>query len=157
MNEQQIFAILLVVVCTYASWKGGAPERISAVAFLVAASGTALFTLKELHRFVRLEGSLLAIDIILLGVLLWLALCSTRWWPLVMAGIQIDDIAVHAMRIVAPETLQMAYLYGAALWSYPMLLILAAATWRHRDRVSRFGADPAWRDHERIEPRPSDG
>lgn len=151
MNEQQVFIVVLVCVCVYALWKGGAPERISAAAFLIATLMSVLSTLGELHRFVRFEHSLLVIDSGLLAVLLWIALRSTRWWPLLMAGVQIDDVAVHAMRLVAPETLQMAYLYGAALWSYPMLTILAAGTWRHHGRMKQFGADPAWLDREGME------
>lgn len=145
MNEQQIFGLLLVLICAYALWKGGAPERISAIAFLVAAALSLLSTVSELHRFVRFEWGLLLIDICLLLVLLWLALASTRWWPLFIAGLQVDEVAVHLMRTFAPDTLQLSYLYGNALWSYPMILILWAGTWRHQDRLTRLGSDPAWK------------
>lgn len=144
MNEQQFFVLLLVLACAYALWKGGAPERISAAAFLIATTMTVLSTLGEMHRYIHVEAGVIIIDLTLLALLFWLAMHSTRWWPLFLAGFQLDDVVVHVMRMIAPDTIQLAYLYGTVLWSYPMVILLAAGTWRHCDRLRRFGSDPAW-------------
>ena len=153
MNEQQFFVLLLCLTCAYALWKGGAPERISAVAFLAATAMTVLSTLTEMHRYLHVETGVILTDLLLLALLLGLAMRSTRWWPLFVAGFQLDGVVVHAMRMVAPDTIQLAYLYGTVLWSYPMVLLLAAGTWRHQERLRRYGSDPPWSAQETVSSR----
>lgn len=145
MSRQGVFDILFGLLMVYALWQGGKPERSCALAFLAAdILSVAVLPVRSI-RFRHEELGVLVVDVALLGFLVWLALRSTRWWPLVTAGLQLDGVVVHAMRLTVPEILPVTYQEGTALWSYPMALLLGMATWRHRCRLRHFGEDPSWK------------
>lgn len=144
MFRQEVFDVLLLIVCVYALWHGGGPERIAATAFFLGDALSVIVVSDPERRFGHPEWGVLAVDCAMLAALTWLAVRSTRWWPLFVAGFQLDEVVVHAMRTMAPGVLPMAYLNGTALWSYPMVFVLIAGTWRHRQRLTCLGADPDW-------------
>ena len=37
-----------------------------------------------------------------------------------------------------------AYAFVLGFWGYLMLFILALGTWRHQQRLAKFGADRSW-------------
>ncbi|MDH7639221.1 hypothetical protein [Sphingomonas oryzagri] len=145
MPRQDYFDILIVIVSLFALFRGGPPERMCAIAFAVADLLTIAALPAQALRWHHEEPGVLVVDMALLAFLVWLSLRSSRWWPLVLAGMQLDTVVVHSVRLVAPDTLPIAYLNGTALWSYPMVLLLAAGTWRHRCRLSAYGEDRAWK------------
>ena len=143
--RQEIFVAILLLCCAYAIWRGGAPERMAAGIFLVAALLSATMASAGRDRFGHEEYGVLATDTAMLVVVLALALRSRRWWPLFLAALQLDGVLVHLMYLIAPKAAPIAYLDATALWSYPMVLILAAGTWRHQNRLARWGEDIGWK------------
>ena len=74
------------------------------------------------------------IDLLVLLVFIWIALRSERFWPLWIAGLQLTNSISHVMKLVNVDLIPQAYGAAAALWSYPILLILAIGTWRSNRR-----------------------
>jgi hypothetical protein len=131
-----VFRILLVLVALYAFIRGSRDERLVG---LMCLAGTLLthFVWSPLsQRFAGLETHVLAVDIVVFAGFLWVALRSERFWPLWITGLQLTTILGHVLKAV--DTGLFSRAYGAALmfWGYPILLILAAGTWRGARRRS---------------------
>lgn len=151
--RHEIFDLLLLISCVYALWRGGAPERIAGATLLLGDLLSVGVVLLHQGRYAHEEYGLFGVDLLILIILTFTALRSTRWWPLVLAGLQLDGVLVHFVHLVAPHTLPVTYLNATALWAYPMVAFLAIATWRHRSRLGRFGEDPPWK--QAVPRRPS--
>jgi len=133
-----IFWTILLLTCGYALWKGRSDERIVATACLLATVGTR-FAISPLQvRYASVESGLMVIDLLVLAVFTWIALTSNRFWPLWVAGLQLTNSISHLMKFADIDLLPRVYGAAAALWSYPILLILAVGTWRsHRRGVGQ--------------------
>jgi hypothetical protein len=88
-------------------------------------------------RYTGVESGLLVIDIFVLATFVFVALRSPRFWPLWVAGLQLTSSAAHLMKAIDERLLPVAYGAAIALWSYPILIILAVATWRGQRRAAR--------------------
>ena len=139
-----MFDALLVACCGYAFLRGGAPERIAGGSFIVAYLTTLASYSASTVRFYRVEQAVLATDFILLLVLVGLALRADRGWPMVVAGLQLDTVGAHLVRGMDLQVIRVAYALMLAIWSYPMLLVLAVGTFRHQRRLKEQGYDLAW-------------
>ena len=82
---------------------------------------------------------------VLIVALIVVALKADRLWPMALAALHLDATAVHILKLFDSEVIQVTYAVMIVMWSYPMLLILAIGTLRHRRRLARFGEDRAWR------------
>ena len=140
-----IFELVLLLPCAYALWGGGGPERVTAVAFLVAATLTEIVCRPQAIRFEHIESGITIVDSLLFGVMLALALCSERFWPIWMAAMAGIIVLTHFTMLLHLDLLPWAYWRSQALWSYPTQLLLAVATYRHRVRLKRVGVDRSWR------------
>jgi len=52
--------------------------------------------------------------------------------------------------MLIPELLPQAYFVIAAIWAYPMLIVLTIGTYRHQQRLRRFGVDRSWSDFSSL-------
>ena len=129
-----LFRLLLVAVIVYALLRGGRDERIVALLCLAGVIGTELLLPPPDQRFAGMELGVMAVDLVLLAGFIAVALRSARFWPLWVAGLQLTAAMGHVLKGI--DTNLLPHAYGAALtfWSYPILLILAAGTWRHYRR-----------------------
>src|SRR5438045_4073553 len=116
---------LLIGACGYA-WTGG--RRAHDGSNLCACAGRQLRAGNEL-RFSRLELGVLAVDLATAGVFVAVALRSERLWPLWVSGLQLTSSVTHLLKAVQPKLMPFAYAAAQAIWSYPILIILAVATW----------------------------
>lgn len=138
------YNLLLGVSCLYALLRGGGPERVCATAFLVATLLTVLVVRPASIRFASTDLGILAVDGALLILLAAVAILANRLWPMAMAAMQLVEVAGHVAR-ASPIVMPYAYATILAIWSYPMLLLLSAATYRHQRRLAKVGSDPSWR------------
>ena len=135
ITHQTVFRILLLATCGYALWRGRSDERIVALVCLVATLASRV-AFSPLHvRYTNIETGLLLIDLGVLAAFIFVALRSPRFWPLWVAGLQLTSSTAHLMKAIDENLLPMAYGAAIALWSYPILIILAIGTWRGQRRV----------------------
>ena len=145
MTRQALFLAFLLLSSTYSYRKGDQPEKIGAVTLLGGASLTVLVASPLGTRFQDVESGILFIDISIMGIFLWLSVRSTRFWPIWIASILGAEVIIHVVLMIAPEVVPRAYMHGVALWGWLAQLTLVIATWRHRRRLTRLGADEPWR------------
>jgi len=138
------FDALLVGCCGYALMRGGPPERIVGSALLAAYAATVASYSDLDGRFYGIELGTFAVDAILLLVLTSVALRADRGWPLLLAGLQLDSVGAHLLKLFDVQMIRVTYALMIAAWSYPMLIGLSLGTWRHRRRLSAQGHDLAW-------------
>jgi len=134
MLRQIIFNGLLLGSCGYAWFRGRTDERIVAAVCIIAsfASLALISSFKTLYS--NVEYGVLAVDILTLAAFTAVALRSERFWPLWISGLQLTTAITHLLRLIDPTLLPIAYSAAARMWSYPILLILAVATWRGQRR-----------------------
>jgi hypothetical protein len=131
-----IFGPLLLAVCIYALWRGGADERVVALTCLAGTAATMLVISPLRQRYTGVEEGLLLVDLAVLAGFITVALRSKRFWPLWIAGLQLTTSIGHVLKGIDQDLLPRAY--GAALqfWSYPIVIILAVGTYRrHRKQL----------------------
>jgi hypothetical protein len=138
------FAALLVVTSGYALWRGGAPERLVATGLLLAYVATIVSWSPLPARFYGLELNVFAVDVALFAGLLGVAVRADRGWPLFVVALQLDAVGAHFVKLVAPETIRVAYALLITVWSWPVQILLAIGTWRHSRRMRLDGFDRSW-------------
>jgi len=139
-----IFILLWLAASGYAAARGGAPERIAAGAMFIAGLATIAFSLIAASLYRSVMVGIALTDFILFIALALVALFTARFWPMVMASMQACELLGHIAKWLGPDIVPAAYYATVAFWSYPMLLLLVVATWRHQARVKRCGIDHAW-------------
>ena len=128
-----IFIPLLLLTCAYSLWRGRGDEKLAAFVCLGATVATRFVISPVAMRYTGLEFGLLMIDAAVLGVFLFIALRTERFWPLWVAGLQLTNSMAHLMKAVDVQLLPRAYAAAAVFWSYPILIIILIGTWRtHR-------------------------
>jgi hypothetical protein len=138
-----LFCAVLAGTAVYALWRGGGPERVVALLLLAAALATLVAVPAQPH-FSGVQTGVLMVDCALFLGLLGVAVRAERFWPLWMTALQGITVAAHGARAVNPNVIPFAYAALEAFWAYPMLALLAVATWRHHRRLRRFGTDRSW-------------
>lgn len=139
-----LFFLIQGGVSAYAVIKGGAPERILGWMLLIAF----LASIAIGNRAVATVAvATLMIDATLLAAMIALALKANRYWTLWVAGIHATTVATHLIKALNPALLPQVYSIAAAISSFPILCVLTVATFRHSERVRRFGTDPSWSDY----------
>jgi hypothetical protein len=138
--HQYVFRALLIASCGYALWRGRRDERIVALVCIAATAASRLAFHPLSVRYSSVETGLLLIDLGVLAAFVFVALRSPRFWPLWVAGLQLTESTAHVMKAIDERLLPMAYGAAIALWSYPILIILALGTWRGHKRRMRADA-----------------
>ncbi len=126
---------LLALCCGYALWRGRSDERVAAAACLLASLVTFLLISGKVGGFYHLEGGVLVVDVMTFAAFVTVALTSSRFWPLWIAGLQLTTLLAHVFRIMSSDIIPIAYAAAGRFWSYPILLILVVGTWRHHRRI----------------------
>ena len=129
------YFVLLALTCGYALLRGNLDARIIAALCVTGTLATLLSLSPLATRFTGLETGALIVDLGVLAGFVAVALQSSRFWPLWVAGLQLTSSLAHLLK-AADVDLFYAYGVAMAFWSYPILLILAVGTWRHRRRVT---------------------
>jgi len=115
-----VWEAVVIAVFGAAIWKGGRDERIAATGLMV---GWLISKAVYSHHGLQTEWGVLAADTVLLGLLVWLALTSSRYWPMFAAAFQFLAVIIHLARIADRSLGGWAYISAEILFGY----MLAAA------------------------------
>lgn len=137
------FVAFWLACCLYAIAKGGGPERMVGILFLLA------FPLSRLAfrtgwQVLGIPAGVLLVDLAMLIPLVLIALRANRQWPIPMAAMQLLQLMGHFLKLAEPSLLPLLYWLSRIAWAYPMLVLLALGTLRHVARERRLGAEPSW-------------
>ena len=138
------FVALLVGTAAYALRKGGGPERAMAFILIAMFAADQILHLFVPPRFAAIDTGHLAIDVAAAASTLALALLAHRFWPLVAAVLQILPLTAHVGKAADLSVHPVAYQTMQVAASWPLLLLLLLATWRHVSRLRATGSDPCW-------------
>jgi hypothetical protein len=144
MTRIQFFLTLFVTINAFAAIWGGRPERLTVLIFVPGFLLSALVLSPLSQRYANVEFGTFLVDFAMLVAFVILALNAERYWPLWMSAMQAIQVISHLPIIFIPELLPQAYGAVIAIWSYPMLALLAIGTFRHQQRLKKFGADKSW-------------
>ena len=144
MGVNLYFWAIVAAVGVYAWLHGGAPERIGIAVFAIGSALTHLVVNAPGLRFRSVEEGILVVDVATFCVFLALALFANRFWPLWVSGLLGVAIVGHLAKLSSPGVIPWAYQVVLAMWSYPILGLIALGVWNHRRRVKRHGADKSW-------------
>jgi len=127
-----IWDAAVVLVLGYAIWRGGRDERVAAIALAV---GVVLTKAVCSHHGQQTEWGLLVVDAVLLAVLVWIALVSSRYWPIFAAAFQFLAVIIHLARMADPSLSGWAYISAEIIFGYLLAGTIALGTlnaWRAR-------------------------
>jgi len=141
---QIIFLGSLLATLLYAGLRGAAPERVGALIIALATVATVLVPKAHDLVFSALEPWVFVVDSVTAVAFITLALKAQRYWPMWMAALQVDTVITHIVMLSVPRVMPWAYAAMEIAWSYPIVILLAVGTARHRQRVRDYGADPSW-------------
>jgi hypothetical protein len=124
------FYLLLVTVVLLAIRRGGRDERIAAATCVIGTALTVHAGDELPDRFQTFDGLAFLVDLGVFLAFLAIALKSERYWPLWVAGLQLTALTVHPMMVISPDLPGKVFGVGLAVWSYPILILIAIGAWR---------------------------
>lgn len=133
-----LYGILMWGVCLYAFRRGGWAERIAAVGIVVNSYTTTIATIyltSSVTRYHRTELPILLVDLGLALALFYVTIRSDKFWPLWLTAMQSLVVLAHLSPYV-PHMIPWGYWRAVAVWSWPMLIVLAFAIHRHHREKS---------------------
>jgi hypothetical protein len=144
LDRVWLFYAIQMAASGYALLRGGAPERLTGLALLLAAASTGIAEQDIPVLFAGLEVRVMIVDLILLAVLLAITLHADRFWPAWVTALQALGTGAHLTRAISPDVIRLVYAVLSAAWSYPIILLLVIGTARHSRRIQARGWDLDW-------------
>jgi hypothetical protein len=138
------FIALLIACCVFAFAAGGGPERVGATTYAAACLASFLVYSAPPIRFQGVEVGVFIVDVLVFVAFIPLALRANRFWPIWVSALLGLGVVGHLAMLLHPHVIPWAYAAVLSMWSYPILLLIAAGTLAHRRRLKRSGADPSW-------------
>ena len=124
---QQFWMICMLAVGAVSWWRGRWPERTVAVGMIVASIATALF--QDTSNVNGHQWGDLVVDLAYLGLIVWVALRSTRWWPLWAAAFQLINVILYVARLADERVGAKAPFLATVIWSYLILITVIVGVW----------------------------
>ncbi len=144
MDRVWLFYAIQLAASGYAILRGGAPERLTGLALLLAAASTGLVQHDVPSLFSGLELDVMIVDLVLLAVLVAITLKADRFWPAWATALHALGTGAHLARAISPDVIRLVYAFLSAAWSYPIILLLVIGTVRHSQRIRARGWDLDW-------------
>jgi hypothetical protein len=126
---QIIWLVTLLLVAGYTLWKGGRPERVAAVASLLASFATPL--MPNTPGQADPELGALILDSALLAVLLGVSLLTDRVWALFAAAFQLLLVAIHIAIMADPRVGSWAFMTALLIFSYLVIFAMGVGARLH--------------------------
>lgn len=133
-----VFNGVLVATCLYAAARGGRPEQIGAGVNLAASGLTTALRLANPDLYAPAELCVLSIDASVIAAFYWLAVKTTRFWPIWAFGFALANLFVSIAGGLIPQTPLFAYHSGLGLYAYLALAAIGAPPF-DRGRTAQRG------------------
>jgi hypothetical protein len=136
-----VWAVTVLVVCAIAVLRGRRDEQVAA-GVMLAAWALTLVVLRA--GFQKLEWGILLVDVGALVAFVWIALQSSRYWPMFAAGFHLLAVVTHLARVADPAVGGWAYYTAEILWGYLLAVAIGYGAWTaRRARPGDLGRDGA--------------
>lgn len=133
------YLALLAACCFYAFMAGGRPERIGAAVLAIGSVLTIIVMSAPPLRFRSVELAVVVVDILCLILYVAMALRADRFWPIwATALVGVGALGHLGKWFSGPDMDRWAYAFSIAIWSYPILALLAIGTFNHQRRNARL-------------------
>jgi hypothetical protein len=129
--------LLLTAVAAYATFRGRTDERAAALTCVLATVATVVLSSPWTQRFGRVESGVLLVDLLTLAAFTAIALRTSRFWPLWVAGFQLTSTFAHALKAIHFSLIPQVYAAAERVWVYPIFLAIVVGTWRTQQRLRR--------------------
>lgn len=126
-----LFYFLLLAVVALTFRHGDRETRLAGLTALVATLMSAASVI-YLGAGEPVDTVVAIVDFAVLALFVAIAVRSSRFWPLWVAGLQLTTVLAHLLRILDPGLGGIAYEAAMRFWGYPILFIIAAAALRTR-------------------------
>jgi hypothetical protein len=147
VNHKLVFDLLLLLCSGYALLRGGGPERAGAAIILLGSLASALVLSPKItptSRFSHFELGVFIVDLAAYLASLIVMLRAERFWTIWMSALLGVELLTHLLAIPGTPKLNLTYAILETVWGYPLVLLPAIATWRHRRRLKLYGTDSSW-------------
>lgn len=125
-EEVRTFFLILAASCAYAGWRGLMPERVTAVALMLAWVASQMV---NSHNFSQPQFGMLGVDVLLLVILVSLALLTGRRWLMAAAACHLLTVGDHLAMILDMRIRSYAYMTVMVIWGYAVILAMVLGTW----------------------------
>ena len=115
-----------MLVCGLALWRGRDDERLAAAAYL---ANWAITLVVFKSRSFDTQWYVMALDVALLALYVWLAMRSGRFWPLFAAAFILLIVVTHLAHAVDGTVSGWAYITATLIWSYLALIAIGYGAW----------------------------
>ena len=139
--RQQLGLIFAILAFGYVFWRGGKPERIAGVVMALAWFVSPY--LVNTHNRYAPPWGVFALDLALLGFLIWMALGSHRYWPMWAAALHGLGVLMHAMRNIEHRILPQSYMTASGIWGYLVVIALIVGVMLEAAPARSARAEPA--------------
>jgi hypothetical protein len=144
MAVNYVFVALLLVCCVYAFARGGRPEQVGIGIYVAGTVLTHVEAATSTIQFRGVEVGIFIVDFFVFIGFVLLAVRANRFWPIWVSALVGLGLVGHLAMLLHPRVIPWAYAVVLSIWSYPILLLMAAGTFAHQRRLKRNGADPSW-------------
>lgn len=115
-----------MAVCGAAVWRGRDEEKLAAGAIL-ADWGLSVFVARVQSQ--ETQWGVLLVDTAQFAVLLWIAMRSTRFWPLTVSAFALLQLVTHLAHAADSTVTGWAYFTAELIWSYLLLFTVGYGAW----------------------------
>jgi hypothetical protein len=138
MDHRIIYYLVLAVTLVLAFRFGTASERQAAATATLASLVTSLSASSDSWSYLDIE--LFVVDLAVLASFWTLSLKSDRFWPYWVTGWQLVSVLMHIQRGLFAEILPAPYALLSMYLSYPILLLILAASLHRKTAIGRASA-----------------
>lgn len=121
------FNAALICVVAYVWIQGGWVGKVGAL-LVLAASAITFIGQGGATPYGRLNIPIFIGDILLLAGFIYLALASSRWWPIWASALQFNGVCSHLVAWLAPTVVSAVYYRMITVWGVPILLVMTIGT-----------------------------
>jgi multisubunit Na+/H+ antiporter MnhC subunit len=123
-----LFWLLFLSATAYILFKGDVLKRVAIGIMIFGVTATTIIYVSGSHKWLPLNLSILAIDLIALLAFIWISARSRQIWPLLLVAWQLAAVTIHVASSFAVDLIPRAYGIGQGIWAYLQFGTIFVAT-----------------------------